>query len=169
MALPVSRIPSSLNLSSGDDEMLMQKIAKDTEYNVKFSFDRCSIVKTIPNSSVYEFYHQRKRWASKGLFYSDKSLILKLLLIYLFYIGLVAQLILAIFLSPIFWLSLLISYLAKSVMEFLIIDKGKRILFPDLSLKYFIFAALLQVPYIIIAGLFGSFGNLNWKNRKVSR
>jgi cellulose synthase/poly-beta-1,6-N-acetylglucosamine synthase-like glycosyltransferase len=165
----VGGFKNQMDLSSGDDELLMQKIAKDTDYKVRFSIDKNSIVKTHSNKSVTEFYHQRKRWASKGLFYGDNNLIIKLVLIYLFYIGLVLQPILALTFSGYFFLSLIASLLLKSIFEYLILSKGRKILFNNLSLKPFVIAELLQVPYIIIAGLVGAFGNLKWKERKIKR
>ena len=80
----VGGFKDQMNLSSGDDELLMQKIAKDSDFKVKFCIDKKAIVKTAANKTIGDFYQQRKRWASKGLFYSDKSLVLKLIFIYLF-------------------------------------------------------------------------------------
>ncbi|MCG6960537.1 glycosyltransferase [bacterium BMS3Abin03] len=158
-----------LDLSSGDDEFLLQKIASDTKYKIKFSVDKKSVVRTSSNKSIGEFYHQRKRWASKGLFYNDKSLIFKLILIYFFYIGLIAQTFLSIFLSWYFILTLAVSLLLKLFFEFRIMIKGKRLLFPRLSLKTFIGAEFFQIFYIILAGFAGMFGNLQWKERKIKR
>jgi cellulose synthase/poly-beta-1,6-N-acetylglucosamine synthase-like glycosyltransferase len=165
----VGGFKNQMDLSSGDDELLMQKIAKDTDYKVRFSVNKNSIVKTHSNKNIAEFYHQRKRWASKGLFYGDRSLIVKLILIFLFYIGLIFQPVLAITLSSYFYISLVASILLKSVFEYLILTSGKKILFNDLSLKPFLIAEFLQVPYIIIAGFLGAFGNLKWKERKIKR
>ena len=165
----VGGFKNQMDLSSGDDELLMQKIAKDSDFKVKFSGHKNSIVKTHPNKNIAEFYHQRKRWASKGLFYRDRSLILKLILIYLFYIALVLQLILALTSSYYFLFSLIASLLIKMLTEYLILKRGKKILFNDLSLKPFLAAELLQIPYIIIAGFVGAFGNLKWKERKIKR
>ncbi len=158
-----------MDLSSGDDELLMQKIAKDTKYKVKFSLLTESIVKTSASKNINEFYHQRKRWASKGLFYKNIRLIITLILIYLFYLGLVIQPFLILFISYSFAYSFGLSLFIKLVLEYLILLKGKNILFPKLSLKPFIFAEFLQVPYIIIAGFSGMFGNLEWKERKIKR
>jgi len=165
----VGGFKDQMDLSSGDDELLMQKIAKDTAYKVKFSLNKNSIVKTPSNENVVEFYQQRKRWASKGLFYGGRSLVIKLILIYLFYIGLVFQPILAIKFSAYFFVSLLASLLLKLIFEYLILTRGKKILFNNLSLKPFLVAELLQIPYIIIAGFVGAFGNLKWKERKIKR
>jgi cellulose synthase/poly-beta-1,6-N-acetylglucosamine synthase-like glycosyltransferase len=158
-----------MDLSSGDDELLMQKIAQDTEYKVKFSLTKNSIVKTVPNRSIDEFYHQRKRWASKGLFYKNRNLVIKLILIYLFYLGLIVQPFLIVFYSTSFAITLLICIAIKFLLEYLILKKGKRLLFSSLSLKWIPLAELLQPPYIILAGLTGAFGNFHWKERKLKR
>ena len=158
-----------MDLSSGDDELLMQKIAQDTEYKVKFSLTKNSIVNTVPNKSIGEFYHQRKRWASKGLFYKNRNLVIKLILIYLFYLGLIVQPFLIVFYSTTFANTLLICIAIKFLLEYLILKKGKRLLFSSLSLKWIPLAELLQTPYIILAGLTGAFGNIHWKERKVKR
>lgn len=159
----------SMNLTSGDDELLMQKISKDTDFNVKFCIDKNAIVKTEVNKNIGDFYQQRKRWASKGLFYSDKLLVLKLLLIYSFYVSLLVQIFLGIFYHQIFLLSFLISISLKIILEFRILSKGKRIIFNDLQLRYLFVSEIIQIPYIILAGLVGAFGNYFWKSRKVKR
>lgn len=165
----VGGFKDQMNLSSGDDELLMQKIAKDTNYKVKFSVNKHSIVKTPANKSIKEFYHQRKRWASKGLFYGNKSLVIKLILIYLFYIGLITQLVLTLIVSPYFLVTFSASILLKTLFEYSILLKGKKLLFKNLNLKPFFIAEIFQVPYIIIAGFWGAFGNLMWKERKIKR
>jgi len=158
-----------MNLSSGDDELLMQKIAKDTRYEVNFSLDKDAIVKTEPNHSISDFYYQRKRWASKGLFYKNKNLVVKLVLIYLFYAGLVIQSFLMILYSINFVITLVLSVVFKLLLEYLILRKGKKLLFPSLQLDWFLLTEILQVPYIIFTVLAGVFGNFQWKGRKVKR
>jgi len=165
----VNGFKDNMNLSSGDDEFLMQKISRDTNYKVRFSLEEKSIVKTNVNKTVRDFYHQRIRWASKGLFYADRSLVFKLILIYFFYIGLVVQIPVAIFLSTFFWLTLLNSVILKFIVELLIMNKGRKILFKKLSLRTFLLTEILQIPYIIYAGLMGSFGNIFWKDRHLTR
>jgi len=158
-----------MNLSSGDDELLMQKIAKDSDFKVKFCIDKKAIVKTSMNKTFGDFYQQRKRWASKGLFYSDKTLVLKLILIYLFYVGLVVQIFLGLFYYPYFIVSFFISIILKVIFELRILVKGKTIIFSDLKLKHLLAVEILQIPYVIVTGLVGAFGNYLWKARKVKR
>ncbi len=159
----------NLNLSSGDDELLMQKIHKKTKYKIKFCPERKAVVKTEANNSVEQFYQQRKRWASKGLFYADKFLIAKLVLIFWFYLGLVCQLILGIFYSSGFLVLLLLSFLLKILFEYLVMKKGAELLFDKRIMKYFLLTEFVHIPYIVIAGISGIFGNFTWKERVVKR
>jgi cellulose synthase/poly-beta-1,6-N-acetylglucosamine synthase-like glycosyltransferase len=158
-----------MNLSSGDDELLMQKIFRDSEYKVRFANQRNAIVKSFPNKTVTEFYQQRKRWASKGLFYNSKRLILKLILIYSFYLSIPLQLVLGIFTSKLFLITLIISLLLKFTFEFSVLRKGVNLLFEKNILRVFPAAQLFQIPYIIFVGISGAFGNYMWKNRRIHR
>ncbi|MBK7378079.1 MAG: glycosyltransferase [Ignavibacteriales bacterium] len=165
----VNGFNDQMNLSSGDDELLMQKIWKETDYKVKFCTNKKAIVETDPNRTVKQFYQQRKRWASKGLFYADKFLIVKLIFIYLFYVGLLVQLVLGIFFSIYFVFSFIISFFLKALVEFLVLKKGSKVLFDKFFLCPFPIAEIIHLPYIIIAGISGAFGNFKWKNRTVKR
>lgn len=158
-----------MSLSSGDDELLMQKIHRDTNYQINFALDKNAIVSTDPNPTIKEFYHQRKRWASKGLFYGDNLLLLKLILIFLFYLSLVVQPILGIFLSAKFLLTFIFSFFIKISSEYLVLKKGVELLFDSKILKPFLFTEIIQVPYILVSGFMGMFGNLVWKDRKIKR
>ena len=158
-----------LHVSSGDDGFLMQKIHKNGRYKVKFCLNSDAVVKTRPLESLIQFYQQRKRWASKNIFYTDKKLIIKLVLIFFFYLGLAVQFFSGFLISKLFFIPFIFSFLIKSLLEFLILRKGRKILFHGLKLRYFFLAEVLQIPYIIISSLAGLFGNFTWKERKVKR
>ena len=158
-----------MSLSSGDDELLMQKIYRDTDYHIKFALDKNAIVSTEANPTLKDFYHQRKRWASKGLFYGDHLLLLKLVLIFLFYLSLIVQPILGFVISAKFYLTFVISFLFKIAAEYLVLKKGTSLLFDSYILKPFLITEILQVPYILVSGFMGMFGNLVWKERKIKR
>ncbi len=134
-----------MNLSSGDDELLMQKIFRDTDYQIKFALNKNAIVETEPNETLKNFYQQRKRWASKGLFYKNKMLVLKLVLIYLFYIALIIQPILGLTVHSIFLISFVVSLIAKILVEFLILKKGIELLFDKKILNVFLLAELFHI------------------------
>jgi cellulose synthase/poly-beta-1,6-N-acetylglucosamine synthase-like glycosyltransferase len=157
------------SLSSGDDELLMQKIKKETAYKIKFCMNKEAVVKTSSNRSLNQFYQQRKRWASKGLFYSNHFLIIKLIMIFLFYLSFPLQLVLGIFYNPLFLISMLLCFSIKAMMEYLILKTGADNLFSRSILRPFIPAELLHIPYILIAGISGTLGNYIWKERRIKR
>ncbi len=159
----------NINLSSGDDEILMQKIAGMKKYNVKFCSEKDAVVLTYSSGNVKDFFNQRRRWASKGLFYPDKKLILQLLLIFLFYFGLILQPIFAFAGFTSLWLTFLLSVFIKVLLEYQIIKKGEKLFFNKNDKTIFLLAEFFQVSYIIISSLGGLVGNFTWKNRKVKR
>lgn len=157
------------HLSSGDDELLMQKIHSDTEYQIKFSFTKSSLVETNSSSCLSEFFHQRKRWASKGLFYKNKTFVGELILIFLFYLSLPVQLMIGLFINPVYLISLFVCLAVKLVFEIKIMKNGIGILLNKEMLHYIYIAEPFQIFYIITASVLGSLGSFNWKGRKFKR
>jgi cellulose synthase/poly-beta-1,6-N-acetylglucosamine synthase-like glycosyltransferase len=159
----------NLSISSGDDEFLMQKISRQTNYEIKFCMNKNAIAYTLPNENISQFYQQRKRWASKGFHYADKSIVLKLTIIFLFYLGLPVQIILGIYINSIFLISAVISLIFKFIAEYKIVQIDSTALFTKTKDVYFIVAEILHIPYIIISGISGIFGNYKWKGRSIKR
>lgn len=158
-----------MHLSSGEDELLMQKISRETNFSVKFVWNRDAVVITKPNKTINSFLQQRQRWASKGLFYKDKLLIIKLALVYLFFVSFIVQLVLSVFLSKIFLISFLIFLLLKFIFEYKVISEGSDFLFPRELMKYFFVTEIFQITYIVFAGIKGILGNFHWKGRNLKR
>jgi len=167
--LQVNGFENQLHLSSGDDEILMQRIFKRTKLKIIFCANKNAVVKTSPNKRLFDFYQQRKRWASKSLFYKDKLLTIKLILIFLFYLSFIVQIFLSFILSPLFIFSFILSIIFKMIFEYRILKKGEKLFSYQNFLKYFFITELIHVPYIIIASISGVLGNFQWKERKVKR
>ena len=165
----VKGLSDNLNLSSGDDELLMQKISRLTDHQIKFCADREAVVLTDPNTSLGNFFNQRKRWASKSLFYKDPGLILQLILIFFFYTGLFVQTFLILAGHYEFLVTLVLSLAAKILPEYLIIKKGEQLFFSRKKKSLFLITEILQVPYIIITAFAGLFGSFSWKGRNIKR
>jgi cellulose synthase/poly-beta-1,6-N-acetylglucosamine synthase-like glycosyltransferase len=159
----------NMHLSSGDDELLIQKIARTTNYKIKYAWNKEALVSTKGNATLKDFIQQRRRWASKSLFYHDKSITTLLLSIFLFY--------LSIFILPLFItlgipnsLEIFLSiFFTKSLIDYVILKQGEGLLFEKGTLKYVLIAELFQIPYIIIASILGVLGNYEWKSREVKR
>ena len=167
--ISVNGFDDNFHLSSGDDEILMQKIWKEGKYKIKFCMNRKAVVSSSPNKTFSQFYQQRKRWASKGLFYINKFLILKLVLIFLFYFSLLIQILLGIIFSTIFLITFLFSFLIKMMLEYAVLKKGTNLLFNKNLLKPFLIAELFHIPYIVVFSIAGALGKFKWKDRTLKR
>ncbi len=165
----VGGFKDNINLASGDDELLMQKLSRETDYKIKFCANREAVVFTESNESIGGFFNQRKRWASKSLRYQDGRLISELILIFLFYLGLIFQPLLILDGFYPLTITFVISIAVKLLLEFLIIKKGEKFLFNKNSRIIFLLSELFQVPYIIISSISGLFGNFIWKDRRIKR
>lgn len=150
---------------TGDNEFLMRLIDSRTKHKIKFAFSKSATVYTYPNKSINQFLQQRRRWANNSLSYNNYIILSTL---FLFFLGAPVQLLLGIIGNSIFFYSFLLTFSGKIIMEYLILRKGISFLFNELKITYFILAELLHIPYIIIAVVSGTFGNYEWKNRKLS-
>ena len=165
----VGGFDGQLSLSSGDDEILMQRIWKKKKYKIKFCYNKEALSFTKANKNLNEFYNQRKRWASKGLFYELKSTVTSIVLIFLFYLFLFSLLVLS-FYNINFYLPLFASvFFLKIILEFAVMYKGSSLLFNKKILKYFLITEIIHLPYILILAISGVFGNFSWKDRKLTR
>ncbi len=156
------------HLTSGDDELLMQKINDTTHHRVRFCASLDATVVTEPIHSFRVFFQQRKRWASKGAHYPNKWLTAMLLSIYLFYVGLLAGG-LAMAFVPGLWLPMMIAFGLKILPEAALLwpacrHFGRRRLF-----VYFLPEQLLHIPYIVVLAAAGALGKYEWKGRQVIR
>ncbi|HPN37865.1 MAG TPA: glycosyltransferase [Melioribacteraceae bacterium] len=159
----VGGFDDNMHIKSGDDELLMQKIALKTNYTIKYFFNNNTVVTTKSNNSFKEFYYQRVRWASKGLHYKNPLLILFLIIIYLFFLSFPFQLLFGIIFNGYYLLSLSLFFIIKILLEYRILLFGEKTLFNKISLLELLIAEFLHIPYIIIAGFMGTFGKYKWK------
>lgn len=157
-----------MHVSSGDDELLMQKIAAQGKYDIRFCTATEAVVKTRPNANLKEFYRQRKRWASKSLHYQDKGLILQLVLIFLFYVSL-ALVPFGVLTHQVWLYAAVYAIAGKWLMEYLVLRQGIPLLYPRLDFLTFFIAQIVHIPYIIISAISGALGNYQWKERRVKR
>ncbi len=159
----------NLHLTSGDDEILMQKIAAATNYKIKYAWDKNALVSSKGNSDLSEFIRQRRRWASKSLFYFNKGITLFLFLVFLFYL-------LIITLPALFLLGVkeageifLFLFSTKILIEYFLVMQGENFFFEKGLRRYFFLTEIFQIPYIVLAAVLGVFGNYEWKKRKIKR
>ena len=152
------------HLTSGDDELLMQKIHATTTWKIRFNPAPNALVRTAPLEDIKSFLNQRRRWASKGGLYPSKVLVATIVSIYLFHLALLVGLCV-----PSYHLFAFKIFLLKCLVDFLILWTINKHYNQEKLLWYFPIAEILQLPYVVIVGCWATFGGYEWKGRKVKR
>lgn len=153
-------------IASGDDMLLMHKIQKKYPEKIFFLKSNETIVETKPSESVKEFMNQRIRWSSKTNKYTDKKIIVVLMLVYLLNAWIFLLGISSFFFAKAFYL-FIISIVVKIIIELLFLYPVARFFGRQTLLWWFIPAQPFHILYTLIAGWLGTFGSYEWKGRKV--
>lgn len=155
------------DIASGDDMLLMNKIADRYPNSIRFLKSRAATVFSYPQPTFYSFVQQRLRWASKTAKYKDKRITILLAGVYFFNITMVINLIAAccglISLGKLF----LIQFLLKALVDLLFLGSGAYFFKRNKLLWLFLPSQFLHILYIIGIGTLGNFGSYTWKGRKV--
>ena len=150
-----------IKIQSGDDDLLMQKLAADRPWAMRYCIAESTFVTTSGKETLHELWEQRKRWASKTIYYTPK-IVFVLSMVFLF---LTMQCVAAI-LAP-FSLKILIAFaatfVAKCVGDLVLILRGLRIFRQEHLLKWCIPVEIIHAPFTVLAVLFGLFGRFKWK------
>ena len=150
-----------LKIQSGDDDLMMQKLAADRPWAMRYCIAESTFVTTSGKETLHELWEQRKRWASKTIYYTPK-IVFVLSMVFLF---LTMQCVAAI-LAP-FSLEILIAFaatfVAKCVGDLVLILRGLRIFRQEHLLKWCIPVEIIHAPFTVLAVLFGLFGRFKWK------
>lgn len=154
------------DLASGDDELLLHKIAAKYPDHIGFLKNREAIVYTHAKETLGAFIQQRKRWASKSTRYKNKAIIVLGVLIWIFNLSILSNFITGLFI-PSFLTLVFYQLLFKMVLETLFLwdvtgfakRRSLLILIPVLN--------VLHVIYMVYIGIAGNSGKYNWKGRMV--
>ena len=150
---------------SGDDDLLMQKVATKTNWDIRFLTDEQVSVPSPPPESWKQFYQQRLRFASKGLAYYRLSTTdqLRWIMPFIYIVNFSICLTLlrgsGLEENTIWWPLIL-----KSLGDFLLVKEFFRKLNRTLRFDYFILLAVLHPFYVTIFGALGSFMPVRWKD-----
>lgn len=162
------------SIASGDDMLLMHKIATRYPGRITYLKSEEALIHTQPMKSWGAFINQRIRWASKARFYEDKRIMAVLLLVYLFNFSFLVLLIMAIYFSVTgspqaltAWLSFAFCWIAKTIIELPFFAALARFFHKRWAVKFFFLFQPLHIGYTILAGFLGSFGKYEWKGRRV--
>ncbi|MCX2576028.1 glycosyltransferase family 2 protein [Pedobacter sandarakinus] len=154
------------DLASGDDELLLHKIALQDPDKIGFLKNSDAIVYTHAKENLSSFIQQRKRWASKSTRYKNKAIIVLGVFVWIFNLSILFNFITGFFIEG-FMTITLYQLFVKMVFETLFLwnvtgfSKKQRLmaLIPILN--------VLHVLYVVYIGIAGNSGKYNWKGRMV--
>jgi cellulose synthase/poly-beta-1,6-N-acetylglucosamine synthase-like glycosyltransferase len=153
-------------LASGDDELLLQKVAVLYPGKIGFLKLREAIVYTHAKHTLKEFLQQRRRWASKSTKYKDKKIVALAVGIWLFNLSLLINAGLGfynIYFFKLFALQFLLKYLFELAFLLPITAFFKRMGLVSLL----VFVIPLHIIYLVYIGLMGNARKYTWKDRVV--
>jgi cellulose synthase/poly-beta-1,6-N-acetylglucosamine synthase-like glycosyltransferase len=154
------------DLASGDDELLLQKVAEQYPGKIGFLKSSEAIVYTHAKHTLQEFLQQRRRWASKSTKYKDKKVVAMAVGIWLFNLSLLINAAFG-FYDIYFFKLFLVQFSLKYIFEFIF-------LFPIASffnriglMALLILIGPVHIVYFVYVGLMGNSRKYNWKGRLV--
>ncbi|KYG80555.1 cellulose synthase/poly-beta-1,6-N-acetylglucosamine synthase-like glycosyltransferase [Roseivirga ehrenbergii] len=149
---------------SGDDELLMMKIAKKYPKGVVFAKDTEAVVHTLAHTKWSDFLQQRKRWASKWKVGMRWSTIISALFVYLVQMASLGLVFLFLF-GEMSLIAVVALWSIKMILELLLIRNYFRDLKQAYSLSHFLLLQTFYPFYVLYVGLASNFGRFQWKER----
>ena len=156
------------DLASGDDELLLHKMAAIYEDKIGFLKNTAAVVYTHAKPTLGEFIQQRKRWASKSTRYKEKSVIILGVSIWFFNISIIINALLAIIFPEGESLRFFLFQLTcKILIEFIFLNRITSFFKRKQLLVLLPILSLMHILYIIYIGIAGNSGKYRWKGRMV--
>ncbi|MEZ0483963.1 glycosyltransferase [Fibrella aquatica] len=155
------------HVASGDDELLMHKIAARYPQGIHFLKNRKAIVETDPHSSLTAFFQQRKRWAGKWRTYS--SIFPTLLAAFVFLSNMTPVVAVGYWLAGSLSESNTIGIVAlKLIPEFVYLQSVLTFLRKRSVIGWIPLTQLVYPFYVLFVGLAAQQPGIVWKGRKLS-
>jgi len=151
-------------LVSGDDDLLMQKIARGNPSGVVYVTGADCAVRTRAGHGPVEYVNRRARWTSKILHYPSKAAVLMLAGFFVFFAAVPVGIVLA-GAGMIGWGSLVWSLGLKAAGDALLTSRGVLSMKRPWLMALFPLAWIVHIPYIVTVVLKGVFGSFEWRGR----
>jgi len=154
------------DLASGDDELLLQKVAEKYPGKIAFLKLREAIVYTHAKANLNEFLNQRRRWASKSTKYKDKKVVALAVGIWLFNVLILVNAALS-FYDVWFFKLFLIQFFAKFIFEAMFLMPVTSFFERRQLVGLLILLSPIHIIYFVYVGLIGNTRKYVWKGRLV--
>jgi cellulose synthase/poly-beta-1,6-N-acetylglucosamine synthase-like glycosyltransferase len=154
------------HIASGDDELLMHKIAALGRYRIRFARVRAAIVHTHAQETWTAFKRQRIRWVSKSTHYKRSSITTTLVLSYLAMVGFPLLAIGGVWDARL-WMLAGAHLLLKLLAELAVLWQA-AVFFDKLRLLVWLpFEQVAHIAYVLWVGIAGNRKSYEWKGRNV--
>jgi len=152
----------------GDDTLLMQQIKRQTSWEIVFSPDPDSFVKSTPQETAWGFITQRIRWASDTLQVWKTDPLFFGIIVVTFLANLLSLTFpFMLFNNPLLIPIVCYGLCAKFAVEGAVMLKGTSFFNRQELRSVYLLWFLLQIPYITFMGLLSFFGNfLPWGGKQ---
>ena len=154
------------DLASGDDELLLQKIAVLYPHRIGFLKHTDAVVYTHAKHTLNELMVQRRRWASKSVKYKNKWVVAFGVSIWLFNVSILANAVLSLFI-PGYWVVLALQFLFKHVFETIYLYPINVFFGRPKLVALLLLLSPVHVLYFVYVGLSGNSKQYIWKGRLV--
>ena len=156
------------HVASGDDMLLMQKIARFYPHALGFLKNIEATVYTKAKATVTDFLSQRLRWASKSSSYTEFFTVFQLAMVFVFCWNILISLCLSIFYDTSFLIIFLLQFAIKTIADYFFLNMMSRFFDRMDLMRPFLTPQYIHVLYIIVVGSLANFKKTYiWKGRKV--
>lgn len=149
------------DIASGDDDMLIHRMAKVEGTKFAYNWDASAIMPTAPVDSWKALLQQRARWGSNGTRYESKAYSVFLFCIYAFFVWLFVSPFLCLLGMPVCYA--LVPFAIKICADFLLLFTGALRLKSLKLLWHLPLVEIIQVPLFVAAVPIGMLGWYRWK------
>ncbi|MCO5247323.1 MAG: glycosyltransferase [Chitinophagales bacterium] len=156
------------HLASGDDMLLMYKIAQQYQNQVAFAKHPQAVVYTETMPTLGGFLQQRFRWTAKSKDYQDKRMTWMLGLVFLFVLTLFVNFFLLFFYTSILVLTAL-QLVVKSIVDYRLLNSTSTYYGRKGLMKSFVSSQIFHILYIVFVGSLGNILKFEWKGRKLDK
>ena len=152
--------------ASGDDMLLMQKIAKKYPGSLGFVKSQQAVVYTRAQASWQAFLRQRIRWASKSGDYEEWKATVMLAIVFFFCFNLLANALLLPWLGLLGLAVLLLQFAVKCWMDYRLLHSTATFFQRKDLLRHFFLAQFWHIGYIVSVGILANMQKTyRWKGR----
>jgi cellulose synthase/poly-beta-1,6-N-acetylglucosamine synthase-like glycosyltransferase len=153
----------SKNIHSGDDDLFLQRVRDESDWQIKYQPHKKTHVFNRPPATFSQFFHQRLRYASKSFVYPRR--VTTFLFMYYIYNLLLICLPIILWIDLTLLLPLCLILVLKSISEFFFISTAASFLNDRRYLYLYPVAFFLHIPYVLLFGLLGQFMRFEWAGR----